>query len=494
MAASLELLAPRAPARRRVLETAELVAVVTVLAAILRAGTLNVQSMWQDEAATLLLVHRSFTAMLSHLSASESSPPLYYVLVWVWTRVFGSGPLGFRSFSALVGTATVPAMYFAGRQVSRRVGLWAAVLTAANPAMYYYSQEARDYGLLILFSAVAYALWLRALRQPSARRLALWGLFSALALLTHYFAVFMFLPQAWLLARRVGWRRVWAPVGAVGVVGAALIPLAVSQLSSGKVDWIEEASLPSRVGETAKLFFVGVYGPLEIVSATVAALLALGGLAALWARGARAERDGARDAAFVLVVAFAVPLVLAATHLVDVYDGRNVIANWVAFAVLIACGLASARPRMAAALGGGLVALSLAVIAAINVIPAYQRDDWRGIAHALGDAPAGRVIVSERFGEAPLSIYVPGLRATEAKTVVTSEVAYVSLRVRHTGGAPSPAPVPRRAPPGFSLAAATRAEAFAVVRYRAPHPRAVATAALRRVSPEAATEVSLQGD
>lgn len=492
MTAPIEMFAPRG--RRSRLGTGAAVAAITVLAAVLRCSTLDVQSMWQDEAATLLLVHRSFGGMLSHLSASESSPPLYYTLVWVWTRLFGAGPLGFRSFSALVGTATVPAMYLAGRQVSPRVGVWAAALTAVNPAMYYYSQEARDYGLLILFSAGAYAAWQRALREPAARRLGLWGLLSALALLTHYFAVFMFLPQAWLLARRVGWRRVWTPVGAVGAVGAALVPLAASQLSSGKVDWIEEASLPSRVGETAKLFFVGVYGPVEILTAALGALLAAGALVALAMNPhARGEREGARDAVFVLVVAFAVPLVLAATHLVDVYDGRNVIANWVAFAVLVACGLASARPRTATALGGALAALSLAVIAAIDVIPGYQRDDWRGIAHALGDGPAGRVIVSERFGEAPLSIYLAGLRATEAKTVVTSEVAYVSLRVRHTGGAPSPAPVPRRAPPGFRLAAATREEAFAVVRYRAARPRPVATAALRRASPEAATEVSLQG-
>ncbi len=490
----MPMLVETASARaRRALGVRELVIALTVLGAALRFSTLNVQSLWEDEAATLILLHYGFTGMLSHLSASESNPPLYYVLIWVWTHVFGDGPLGFRSFSALIGSATIPAMYLAGRQISTRVGVWAAVLTTFNPAMYYYSQEARNYGLLILLSAVAYWLWQRALQEPRAKRLAQWACVSALALLTHYFAAFLFLPEALILARRVSWRRVWGYVTVVALIGVALVPLAAAQRSSGKVDWIEEASLPSRVGETAKLFFVGVYGPLEVLSAIVGALLAVAALALLLQRGEHPEREGARDATLVLIVAFAVPLALAATHAVDVYDGRNAIGNWIPFALLLACGLGTARAtRTTAALGVGLVALSLAVIVAIDVLPGYQRDDWRGIAHALGSGRAGRVIVSERFGEATLSVYLPEVHQTSDRTVLTREVAYVSLRVRHTGGAPSPAPIPSHVPAGFQLAGVTRSEAFAVVRYRAPRATAIATAALQRISPEAATEVSLQ--
>ncbi len=102
------------------------------------------------------------------------------------------------------------------------------------------------------------------------------------------------------------------------------------------------------------------------------------------------------------------------------------------------------------------------------------------------------MVVSERFGEATLSVYLPELHATSAATVLTREVAYVSLRVRHTGGAPSSPPIPSRAPAGFHLAGVTRSEAFAVVRYRAPRATAITTRALRRISPEAASEVSLQ--
>jgi mannosyltransferase len=72
-------------------------AALTALAAILRFSTLHVQSFWFDEAVTVRLVRGSFGHMLSSIGGSESTPPLYYALAWVWTRVFGHGEVGLRS-------------------------------------------------------------------------------------------------------------------------------------------------------------------------------------------------------------------------------------------------------------------------------------------------------------------------------------------------------------------------------------------------------------
>ena len=99
-------------------EALQVVVALTVAGAALRFGTLDVQSIWGDEAITIALVHRSFGSMISHLSSSESTPPLYYSLAWVWTRIFGSGALGFRSLSALAGTITIPVVWACGREVS----------------------------------------------------------------------------------------------------------------------------------------------------------------------------------------------------------------------------------------------------------------------------------------------------------------------------------------------------------------------------------------
>ncbi|MGO9487684.1 MAG: glycosyltransferase family 39 protein [Solirubrobacteraceae bacterium] len=489
---SLRFGATRARAVRRP-SAAQLLLAMTLLGAALRFGTLNVQSIWLDESATMILVHRSFGGMLSHLSSSESAPPLYYILAWIWTKVFGTGPLGFRSLSALAGTLTIPVAYACGREISQRVALWAAALTTVSPAMYYYSQEARAYGMLILFGAVAFLCWQRALRIRDRRSLALWGAASAVAVLTHYFAAFLFVPEAVILIRRLGWRRVWAPIGAVVLVGLALAPLAISQRSDGKTKWIEESSLSNRIAETVKQFLVGLYGPAELETAVLSGLL---GLAVLWllvTRGEREEREGARDAAIVAAVGVGLPLLLAAAHVVDVFDGRNVIAAWIPYVVVLAAGLGARRAgRAGTLLGAGLCAVSLGVIVATNLLPVYQRDDWRGVARALPAPLAPRAIVGEHYASLPLSIYLGNLRPVAGGRVLARELDFAALRVRRTTGAPYPPYVQLSAPAGFRLVAVRSEEAFAVTRFVASRPHSVSTRELLRLSGDPDGEVFTQ--
>ena len=237
----------------RTLTPTTIVILLTVAGAALRFGTLDVQSVWLDEATTMALVRHSLWGMFSHLY-SEETPPLYFVLVWAWTKIFGTGVLGFRSLSAILGTITIPVMYAVGRRISPRVGLWAAALIVVSPAMYYFSQEARCYALLVLLSAAAFLFWLRVLQDEDGRSLALWAAMSALALLTHYYAIFMFIPEAALLLRRLGIRRMLAPVGVEALTGLALLPLALWQNSTyGEV--LESTSTVSRAAETVKLFW-----------------------------------------------------------------------------------------------------------------------------------------------------------------------------------------------------------------------------------------------
>jgi mannosyltransferase len=483
---------PEASTSRSLLSAELIVIALTVFGAALRFGTLNVQSIWGDEAATMILVHRGFTGMLSHLAGSESSPPLYYVLVWAWTKLFGAGPLGFRSFSALIGTLTIPVLYAAGKQVSPRVGIWAAALTVLNPAMYYYSQEARCYALLILFSAAALVCWQRALAEPDRRRLALWSAMSVLAVLTHYFAAFLFIPEAVILAMRLGWRRVLIPTGFVALVGIALMPLAAAE-ANGKASWIEATSLGSRVAETVKQFLVGLYGPAELITAALSGILAAGAVILLWRYGRREYRGIARDMAVLAAVGVGLPLLLAAVGVVDVFDGRNVIAAWIPCAVLVAIGLGAVNARhMSAAIGGCLLLLSLAAIIGVNALPEYQRDDWRGVAQALSPASPGRIIIGEASSSLPLSIYMNGLVRVGAAHVTTREIDVVGLRTRRTGRPPLSPAVSTTPPSGFRLAGLDKTKTYAAARFIAANVTTIQVGELRRTIGQPRAEIILQ--
>src|SRR6202034_1392504 len=114
---------------------------------------------------------------------------------------FGTGEVGLRSLSALAGTAAVLVAYLCGRElVSQRAGLLAAAFAALSPFLVWYSQEAREYMLLTALSGASFLYFARVLRDPSSRNIAWWATFSALALLTHFFAGFLIGPEAlWLL-------------------------------------------------------------------------------------------------------------------------------------------------------------------------------------------------------------------------------------------------------------------------------------------------------
>jgi mannosyltransferase len=477
----------------RALTPISIVLLLTVAGAALRFGTLDVQSVWLDEATTMVLVRHSLWGMFSHLY-SEETPPLYFVLAWIWTKIFGTGVLGFRSLSAVLGTITIPVMYAVGRRISPRVGLWAAALTVVSPAMYYFSQEARCYALLVLLSAAAFLFWLRVLQDEDGRSLALWAAMSALALLTHYYAIFMFIPEAALLLRRLGIRRMLAPVGVEALTGLALLPLALWQSSTyGEV--MESTSTASRAAETVKLFLVGLYGPLEIYSALLVGVMAAGAVVYLWMRGEARWRRPALEIGFVGAAALLLPLVMALMHVASYsLDGRHLISAWIPCALLVAMGLGVVcQLKAAALLGLTICAVSLAVIVGINAIPGYQREDWRGVASALASHPGPSVIVTPRYGLQPLGIYLPHLHKTTAPSALSGELEFVALSKKRTGRSPLAPVVPTRPPRGYRLVEVRQTETYAVSRFLTTLPTATSVSALRAIDGEAETEVLLRG-
>ena len=132
----------------------------------------------------------------------ETNPPLYFVLGWLWARVFGTGEVGLRSLSALIGTAVIPIAYLCGRElVSRRAGLVAAALAALSPFMIWYSQEAQ--GVHAAGRPVRRCRCCTS-RGPGAtprRGTSRCGRCSRRSrVLTHFFAGFLVAPEAlWLL-------------------------------------------------------------------------------------------------------------------------------------------------------------------------------------------------------------------------------------------------------------------------------------------------------
>jgi hypothetical protein len=380
-----------------------IVAGLTALAAAVRFATLDLQAFGEDEAVTAgAVLDSNFVQMLREVAGGESTPPLYYVMAWPWSKVFGIGEVGLRTLSALIGTAVVPVAYALGAKLaSRRIGVVLAALVAVNPMLVWYSQEARAYSLLVLTSMASLLLFAYALEAPTRRRLAAWAVISFLTLATHYFGVFLVAAEAiWLL---VAWRQqrdVWWTVGGVIAAGLALVPLAIYQADSNRTDWIAQSPLGGRLQGTAEEFLVGPTGmQLAHVVAIAATLVGVALVLLIWRAKGR-ERYGAFVAAVLGVTVVLVPLALILAD-ADRVLARNLLPALVPLALVVAAGLGAKRSGLLGlAATAGLCAVSLVVVTQVAKSAELQRDDYRGAAELIRAGPSAAVVARVNAGHA----------------------------------------------------------------------------------------------
>ena len=403
------------------------VLVLTGVGAALRFATIDQQSYWYDEAITASLLDGSLIDVFRGIVDTESTPPLYYVIGWLWAQAVGSDEWQLRSLSAVVGTLVVPVAFAAGRVVATvRVGLAAAALAAVSPMLVWYSQEARAYALLTLLGGLSFVLFALARSQPTDRRLAWWAIVSALAIATHYFAGFVVLAEGALLFRahpRLRSMR-WA-LGGVAAAALCLLPLAAVQASHRRLGWVGGIELSDRVAEALQRL-VTAGQPSSWAGATGAELTpyvwiaeaAVLGLAAVLVatRASAEERSGAVVALQVAAVGIGLPIAMAVgADLVSGGDGdyfldRNLLGAWVPLAVFVAGGLAARRAGVAGiACLAAVLCWSLVVYVDIATSPELQRDDWRAVAGALPDDERAVVVVYPAYQSAALRRQRPDL-------------------------------------------------------------------------------------
>jgi mannosyltransferase len=406
-----------------------LLAGAVALAAALRFSALDARGWWRDEAVTVQLLRLPFDELLRAIPESEGTPPLYYVIAWGWTRVFADSEAGLRSLSALFGTIVVVVVYLVGQElVSRRAGIVAAFLAAVSPLLVWHAQDARSYSLLVLLSGLSFLFFLRLRRTGSPLDAIAFGLASALALATHYFAVFLIVPQtAWLLAERPTRRLAAGPAAVIALVALALLPLVAAQ--RGNVSWISDVPRWRRLVEVAQEFLVGPQAPWERITTVAAGLLVVVALVIFALRGSGPERRVVGPALTVGLAALALPVLLALIGF-DYVLGRNVIVAWVPLMILVAAALTARRAGVAGVvLAGALVALGAMVVVASASTPKFGAEDWRGVARELGPPPAGgrAIVLWPPEGAGALGLYRPSARGLPAQGARVTEVVVATL-------------------------------------------------------------------
>lgn len=389
---------------------------ILLLALATRFFELTYHSLWFDEVVSAFWASRPTDEIwrVGMALVQDKHPPLYYLLLHGWTKLFGGGDLAVRSLGALIGALAVLPVYGISRRLAGPVGAaLAALLVALNPFLVWYSQEARMfmpattfalaglYGLL----QIAHGAWRAPGRRPrlagALYLLLAVGGFTA-ALYSYLYSAFL-LPVAglWLLMTR--WARrgkrgadrdFWLGVFGLAIVAALFLPVA---WAAWRVSGVE--AVPGRP-------FAGMWAPLALMLKVytlgwpawdirlVTVLAAAAGVLALLGCFLPAGRCGRRFGGLYLLTWLAVVILIGGALLSR--DSRTFAE--VRYQIALAPALSLAMGRALGALEAwrrpaGLAAAALTVAVTVAALPydwasQNRREAWREAA-AFVQAHAG---------------------------------------------------------------------------------------------------------
>lgn len=119
-------------------------------------------------------------------------PPVYYLLLRFWSKIFGQSIASFRGLSALFGILVLPLVYLLCRELwqSSSVGLIAMAIIAVSPVHLLYAQEAREYSLWTLSILISSVALLRAIKTKNILN---WLFYAVSSLISFYIFPFSLL-------------------------------------------------------------------------------------------------------------------------------------------------------------------------------------------------------------------------------------------------------------------------------------------------------------
>jgi 4-amino-4-deoxy-L-arabinose transferase-like glycosyltransferase len=160
------------------------------------------------------------------VALSDTNPPVYYLLLHAWTRLFGTSDAALHLFSVACALVAMSIIWRLGRDLGGApVGRTAVLLFALSPVSLFYSVEGRMYSLLWVFAtALAWTTLALGRRGFGPMLVLAWVGLGVGGLLTHYFFLFTWCGMlAWLAWVGAPQRR-WAVVGTALLTVLAIAP------------------------------------------------------------------------------------------------------------------------------------------------------------------------------------------------------------------------------------------------------------------------------
>jgi mannosyltransferase len=386
---------------------------ITLLGTYWRLMHLGTDGLWLDETITVIHVRRGFIAALEE----PNHPPLLQLISTIAIRLFGESEFAVRIPAAFLGILGIPLVAVLGKVMGYpRAGLWAALLLALSPFHLRYSQDARNYGLLVTVSTLTYVTLYLAVKRPRFYWWMAYGVATAMNFYSHYGSfVVLVIQLIWLAGwgiQRILQRDFRSLLGPIlsGVIASILYSVWLPRflksitVNSGATatgaaggrspwqTWIRESLWSFSNGDQAFL-----------VSFVI--LLCLGLLFCLWYRNFGNFS--------LLILGVAMPILLIFTFDIARYAlPKFVIYILPIYLLTVALGLDGIlsllnRPILSKFNAYPIAATALTTILFIGTFPLLQQEhdfvqeDWKGVAQTLvNESEAGDIFIAPNFDAA----------------------------------------------------------------------------------------------
>jgi len=149
-----------------------------------------VQSFWRDEAFSFILAKRDL-GQIFLLTAKDFNPPLYYIFLHYWMKIFGGTEVAIRGLSFIFYLIIIYVAFIFLKDILKLNPSKASfyiLFLVINPQLVYYAFEARMYTQLAAFATLSFYFFYK-------KKYKLYIITTVLALYTNYFAVFIPLIQ-----------------------------------------------------------------------------------------------------------------------------------------------------------------------------------------------------------------------------------------------------------------------------------------------------------
>ena len=388
---------------------------VIILALLLRVISLN-QSFWLDEATSGLVVRNfNLVEILTKFSPGDFHPPLYYLVLKVWSYVFGTSEIALRFPSIVFGILTIYTVYLLGKELfSKKVGLMAGVLLATSGLHIYYSQEARMYSLVAFLVTLSIFSFVKIINRG---RVGDWILFSLSLLLiisSDYVAILIF-PIFWLMGAILKKNSKWflkllTSHIILGLFAVLWYPVFIQQLSVGSSLNITSPSWLNLLGSFSFKNFVlipvkFILGRISFYNKYIYALVVGASLVMFSYPLVLSLKKIKKTLLVWLWLVFPIVLGSFISLRISILSYFRFLFCLPALYLLVAAGLERLKPRFSGVLIFILVFINLTFSGIYLFNPRFQRENWKGLTTFIKKGSEGEGAITLFVADSNMEAY-----------------------------------------------------------------------------------------